>query len=186
MDGKSLAGQNPPKLTLNDEWVLAKWLDEQSQYLDDFLDDIIKKRIRLSSLNNRVAIWVNKSLRPLYYKGAEVVNPNKWYMWLFGLTEHCDTCFMAHGQVHRLKAWLKAGVLPQGDNLQCGGYRCKCVLTPVMTPRLFGKGNLMALEQTLRKKTQRKTTPQWQVYNQIDLDVNTALTQLDQLIKKEE
>lgn len=179
IDGKQIGG-GEGNLTLADEEYLARWRYEEFQYLTGFLDSAEKGGISQDQLDNHLQMWINKSLRKAYYKGLESAGRNKWYMWVYGLTEHCDTCLMAHGQVHRMKAWVNAGILPQSDNLQCGGYHCQCVLTPVMTPRLFGKGNLQALKRTLRK-SHRHTAGGLTLYH-ASLNPVDAIAKLERMI----
>lgn len=51
--------------------------------------------------------------------------------WIYGDTEHCDTCGELNGKVAYAKEWEAAGVKPQqppNAALECGGWRCKCRL----------------------------------------------------------
>jgi hypothetical protein len=58
--------------------------------------------------------------------------------WVFGDTDHCDTCLRLNGIVAFASEWQLAGVQPQNpDNpvLDCHGWNCQCTLEPTDEPR---------------------------------------------------
>lgn len=66
---------------------------------------------------------------------ARIVTANKedMYEWVYGDTDHCDTCMTLNGQVASMADWEDSGYMPQSppnDALTCGGWRCQCQLLP--------------------------------------------------------
>lgn len=151
IDGKIAGGEKMPvTLSDEDELALSQWRAEQNDYIKSLMDDIKSGKVNTSELEGRVPLWVNKSLKKAYHLGLASTNNKQFYMWVLGNTiEHCTTCLTAHGQVHRLGTWVKAGILPQSNDLECGGWRCDCRLIP--TDVLFAKGNLEAVRRTMKK-----------------------------------
>jgi hypothetical protein len=161
LDGKRAAGDNSP-LSADDKITLLKWRSEQQAYLTTFLDNVEKGVVTPNNLTNHVEMWINKTIKEAYNLGMASTAPNRFYRWVLGATiEHCQTCLTANGQVHRMKAWKEAGVLPQSSRLQCGGYHCDCRLEPVTNPRLFGKGNLQAVRRTLKAHEREHKRVRW-------------------------
>jgi len=78
----------------------------------------------------RIDLWVNKGLRRIFELGKLSAQSNQMMEWVVGPTEHCTTCADANGQRHRAKDWMRAGIMPQSDSLECGGFRCQCSLAP--------------------------------------------------------
>lgn len=75
----------------------------------------------------KAAMWFNKSIEPYYQAGLFSADSNGLYEWVYGDTEHCETCQRLNGQRHRLKGW-KANYLPKSDLLDCHGFNCECNL----------------------------------------------------------
>ncbi len=83
----------------------------------------------------RIDLWVNKGLRRIFDLGRLAARANPMLKWRLGSTsEHCRTCLAASGQVHRKKTWLRYGLLPRSDVLECGGFRCGCELEETGEP----------------------------------------------------
>jgi hypothetical protein len=51
-------------------------------------------------------------------------------IWLMGDAEHCTTCLALNGIVATAKEWEISGWKPQGQDLACNGYNCKCKRIP--------------------------------------------------------
>lgn len=85
----------------------------------------------IGAISDRVTLWLNKGLNGVYNAGLLTGSKNKMLKWALGATEkHCATCLAANGQVHRAKEWKRANIIPQGDNLECKGFKCDCKLEP--------------------------------------------------------
>jgi 2'-5' RNA ligase len=78
-------------------------------------------------LIGRIDTWVNKGLKRIYDLGKLWAKSNQMQIWVYGDTiDHCKTCSKAQGQIHRAKDWLRKGIVPRGDGLECGGFKCDC------------------------------------------------------------
>lgn len=55
---------------------------------------------------------------------------NKMLTWVFGETEHCNTCNDLNGQRHRAAWYIARDYIPRrpGAAMDCGGYKCQCKL----------------------------------------------------------
>jgi hypothetical protein len=82
---------------------------------------------------SRVDMWVNryedtKNEAILFYS-----EKNQRLRWVYGDTQHCETCAQLNGIVAFASEWEQAGVQPQSppnDLLTCGGWNCQCILEP--------------------------------------------------------
>lgn len=91
---------------------------------------------------SRVSLWANKGLDGIYFAAKLLGAKNKLMRWELGTTEHCITCFMLSGQVHRAKTWRKYHLAPKAAILACNGYKCGCNLVVTNEP---ARGNLRAV-----------------------------------------
>lgn len=92
----------------------------------------------------RMELWVNRWWE-VYALAKAMAAKDKKMMWQLGATkEHCRSCATLHGRVYRNSVWL-ANVMPQSQQLVCGGWRCRCRLVPTtarITPGRFPRGIL--------------------------------------------
>lgn len=132
MDGLRDGGVLVDVLEGEDKRTFDTWFRSQSAYVTNFANNLYKDNITEAQVAAHVDMWVNKSMREIYLAGVESADRNGLYMWQLGPNEdHCQTCAGLHGQVHRMKAYIKSGFLPGSERLQCGGYYCKCELIKV-------------------------------------------------------
>lgn len=117
----------------DDEEVIAKLRQEQSQYVSGLTNVLIKEDgISDAQANLKAQQWFNKSIMPFYRAGLLSANRNGSFEWVYGDTIHCKDCNRLNGQVHRLRDWHRKGLLPQSGDLECNGYNCQCRLVPTM------------------------------------------------------
>lgn len=110
--------------------VVAEWNASQTGYIDNFVDAVLKAGISADEITRRADLWVSKSLRAIYFKGLDDADEQANYIWTLGATEkHCTTCLALNGQVHKMRDYVKAGLLPGSSALECEGYHCDCKLT---------------------------------------------------------
>jgi 2'-5' RNA ligase/phage portal protein BeeE len=103
----------------------------QREALAKYGEFLLKKE----DIVQRIDLWVNKGLARVHEQGKLSAKANQMMKWHLGRTEeHCRTCGVAAGQVHRAKDWKRRGVLPKTDALDCGGWRCDCSLDPTDEP----------------------------------------------------
>ena len=130
-DGLIAGGVPDASLSDEDNARVDVLIAEQAQYIRDLADTIYKGRgITETEVSTKPKLWFNKSIQPFFDAGLLSANRNGNYEWALGRTEeHCSTCRGANGQIHRLRDWHKAGILPQSSALECKGYNCDCKLT---------------------------------------------------------
>ncbi len=118
---------------------VAEWLALQNDYINRLVDDINAGEIGPDALRTRSELWVSKSLRTIYYAGLNDAAGEELHRWVLGMTEkHCVTCLGLNGQVHRLKDYLRAGLVPGAQALECQGFYCDCELQKT-TGRVTGR-----------------------------------------------
>lgn len=132
-DGLREGGVNPTDVSPDDRAnAVATWMAAQSPYVDNFVNELKASGLSAPQVTIRADMWVNKSLRTIYNAGLADANNNQMYQWQLGATEqHCQTCLALNGQVHKMKDYVKAGLLPGSSALACKGYNCDCHLVPV-------------------------------------------------------
>lgn len=149
-DGLRAGGANPADAdatTLADRRrKVGEWLALQNTYINSFVDDVNSGRVTRENAAVRAEMWVNKSLRSIYFVGLNDSAGEKYYTWRLGATQqHCKTCATLNGQTHKLKEWMKSGWLPQCTCLECKGFQCDCRFDPSDGP---ARGRLPGGAQT--------------------------------------
>jgi hypothetical protein len=126
LDAMEESGIQDAEMDIEDRAFYSSWLTTQSNYVTDFartlpIDPVFDPQARAT-------MWWNKSVMGMYQYGKVSADKNGLYMWVYGDTEHCDTCLRLNGQKHRLKDWYRKGLMPKSDRLACKGYFCACSL----------------------------------------------------------
>ncbi len=70
-------------------------------------------------------------------KARAAVCGEKRLRWELGAAEHCSSCLKLAGIVKTARFWDEAGIYPRvagAGYLECGGYNCKCSLSPTDDP----------------------------------------------------
>lgn len=120
--------------------VVATWNAAQTEYIDGFVDEVLRDGLSPDAIATRADLWVNKSLRAIYYAGMVDAESDLVYPWLLGPTEkHCITCLANSGQMHTMKEWSAAGMYPGSSALACGGYQCACKFGQGMPGKSVGR-----------------------------------------------
>jgi hypothetical protein len=118
------------------------WLDQrigtELLFSDAMFDDL--KRLRddkeipmadkLTAAETHAAAYT-QTLVGVYAQGKMMGDPEKDGTWVYGDTDHCDTCADLNGQTHPLSWYIKNDYIPQqagSQTLDCGGWRCMCVI----------------------------------------------------------
>lgn len=84
----------------------------------------------LESAESRVTIWGDKALG-LFSLGMLFAPGDELLMWVYGDTKHCEDCSRLNQQIHPQSEWRNSGWRPQGNNLACNGFHCKCRYEPM-------------------------------------------------------
>ena len=117
----------------------------QYGYVDAFYRDIVDARIDKTSLDPlmmRAGMWANQ-WNSSYNEAVRLITLEGGgnLVWQYGEAEHCETCRSLNGIVAWAKEWDALGVKPQNapNNLiECGGWQCKCSLSPTKQRRSPG------------------------------------------------
>lgn len=129
LDGLNDGGVDTDELDDEDRGEIAELLADQSQYVTEFGNTLFKgDGITDWEAVNKPNLWWNKSIQPFYQAGLISADKNGLYEWVYGDTEHCDSCLQLNGQRHRLRDYKRKGLMPQSGDLDCGGWNCKCKL----------------------------------------------------------
>lgn len=138
-EGAKAGGILPDELTEDEITERQKIIFNQYNHLDRLLgwieDNSQAKGGLLSNVYARIDYWV-QAWTSTYNRAEAMANGNKKKMWVYGDTEHCDTCKSLHGKVKRLSFWL-AHVMPRdppNDKLKCKGWKCQCELVDTDDP----------------------------------------------------
>lgn len=126
-------GKIPDYLTsASDEAILAQF-DFVDQYARDIVDASIDKT-PIDPLLSRAALWANRYTENYNNAVALIALQNGGKLeWVYGDTDHCETCQSLNGIVAFASEWNEIGVKPQtapNDMLECGGWKCQCYLEP--------------------------------------------------------
>jgi hypothetical protein len=126
-------GDLPPYLTDALESMMAG----QLEHIDAFYRAIIDAKVDgtpIDPLLARAALWANQ-YNSAYNEAARliVLEGGGNLVWRYGDAEHCPECAALNGIVARASEWDSLGVKPQSPPnplISCGGWRCRCSLTP--------------------------------------------------------
>jgi len=148
LDGLADGGQPATALPEDVRKALSVWRAEQAGFLRKFVDTLFKDTFTFDQIQRRADAWVSKSVNTMYYIGLEAANRNKRFMWVVDpIKEHCVSCLKLNGQIHRMKDFIRTGLLPQSSKLVCGGYQCGCKLVPTDQP---ARGRLRSVRYVRR------------------------------------
>ncbi len=87
----------------------------------------------LQGLYVRGNIWSNRYTEVVNTAALVTAEPKDRLEWIYGDTEHCETCAALNGIVASKEEWDDLGIVPQSppnESLACGGWHCQCELRP--------------------------------------------------------
>lgn len=133
LDGLADGGANVGSveaLEPNERIILRDLLLRQTAYVQKYANALYSSVAppTLDAMLSRAQLWGSKGLDGIYNVGLTLGRGNKMMEFVLGPTEHCESCLALAGQVHRALTFLKAGLAPRSDRLNCGGFRCQCEL----------------------------------------------------------
>src|SRR5512146_222316 len=132
-----------------EEFIQADWDDltkiiegEQScvASLADFIREAQGNGTSFDQLSRRFDSWGNR-FTDVRNQAKLILGKDEKLEWVYGDTEHCDTCARLNGKVKRASVWA-AYVQPRNPpnaKLDCGGWRCQCELMPTDKPVTRGR-----------------------------------------------
>lgn len=91
----------------------------------------------MRTIRLKARAWINKSLKNIYERARLFADPDSNYEFT-GIDgkESCPTCQRLDGNVHKLKEWHSAALVPGVDtqNFDCSGYQCRHILVKTDKP----------------------------------------------------
>jgi len=140
-DGLISVGIQPGERTPQEQIALDKRINSEFAHILPFGRDIVAGSKAngglLRPLLDRAEMWI------LRYTDVEneartmaANDPKLEWVW-DPAKEHCTSCARLNGKVKRASFWREMGVLPQNPpnaKLECGGWRCGCILRPTDKP----------------------------------------------------
>jgi hypothetical protein len=87
----------------------------------------------ITQAQGRLALWIMRYQDVFNQAIIASADEKTKLEWIYGDTQHCDTCQHLNGIVAYAREWEAAGVHPQqppNGNLECGGWHCQCILQP--------------------------------------------------------
>ena len=143
-EGAAECGIQPDEFTEAEIEARDEFVFNQTDNLRKFINDIEKQSKvnggKITPLLQRNEMWVNQYSSAKQQSEALACADEK-REWKVGRTEHCRTCLGLNGQVRRLSFWVN-NVLPRNapnEKLECGGFRCQCVLAKTNKPISRGR-----------------------------------------------
>lgn len=135
-DGLRAGGVDPAEISDEELAEISRLAAEQSVYVTNVGTAIYKdEAVSPAQAEGKPQLWWNKSIIPFYQAGLASADKNSMYEWFLGATEeHCSTCSRLNGQRHRLRDWIKRGLMPQASKLECGGWLCDCRVEKTYQP----------------------------------------------------
>lgn len=133
-----------PATDMEPEWeeMLQDIIANEYNYVDQFAADIVqaaKDEAGWDALLARAELWANRYTDVV--NRAILVTKEQKLVWIYGDTEHCETCAALNGIVAWASEWELADVHPQSppnDALDCGGWKCQCRLEPTSARHTAG------------------------------------------------
>ncbi len=137
-EGMKEGGIDDPEaeITDEDEAAIDAWTVTQLGFVGGFIDAAEATRsaedrgAAQEAVLNRLQLWIG-SLRDIGSQGKASAQKNMMVTWVYGDTDHCDTCARLNGKRKRLSWFMKNGYRPQengSETLDCHGFNCQCTL----------------------------------------------------------
>jgi hypothetical protein len=135
-EGAAEMGAYPEDFTAEDDAQIESIITDNTNYLDGIAGDIeqfISEGPHTdaefsAAFQSRVSLWSVGYERTVNQARLHFGTKQR-LIWVAGPTEQgCPTCNGLNGIVAWAQEWEEAGVLPRGEMLQCGGWRCLCSL----------------------------------------------------------
>jgi len=135
----------------------AQVIEQQQGFVEGFYHDIVDAKVegrKIEPFLGRVDMWSNR-YNQAYDDALHQITLEEGgkEQWVYGDTEHCDTCAALNGIVAFAREWEAAGFRPQNAPnamLDCGGWKCQC-----KRQRTDQRRSPKALEMLMNIATQR-------------------------------
>ena len=132
-EGMRANGLDPKDMTPEWEQIYQNAVADEYQYIDGLAAEIVQAKAEGRAIDaqiKRAELWANR-WNDVYNRALVETGGNILLAWHLGQTEdHCVDCLNYDNQVKTADDW-KAEKQPQSRELECGGWRCDCTLSPV-------------------------------------------------------
>lgn len=138
MAGMAENGIEPDEMTPDWQGMLNYFIEEEKSHLPDlaaYLTEIAEMVEPIDAawprIHARLDVWANRWEDIKNRAILETGEKKAKYIWVYGDTDHCETCIALNGIVAWAEEWQESGVHPQSPpntSLECGGWRCQCEL----------------------------------------------------------
>lgn len=134
-----------PAKDMTDEWraVLQGEIDAEMEHILDYaqaIEDAAAAGEPIQPYLDRVQLWVNR-YPDVVNLSMMTTKPEDRFIWVYGDTDHCETCLTLNGIIATGAQWEESGYRPQNppnDMLECGGWHCQCRLEHTKYPVTAG------------------------------------------------
>lgn len=147
-EGEALCGVSPDERTTEEQAELARMFETDLGYVQGFSGDIATtdrdEGGALAPFLTRAELWVNGYNR-VRAKAQQLACGDQKLEWVWDpLKEHCISCEMLNGRVHRASIWASFNIAPQSRYLACRGYACGCEFRVTDKPATRGRPPIIA------------------------------------------
>lgn len=143
IEGLAECGILPDEMTEAEQAALNKRIADEQQFVSEFGEWIERNSKfnggKLGTVFGRLSMWTNR-YSAVGSQAQTMACGNQKLVWRFDpAKEHCKDCRRLNGKVYRASTWQEIGILPQSSSLECGGWRCGCVLETTTLPISRGR-----------------------------------------------
>ena len=132
--GAEECGIQPTELSPAERSALQLVIAEEINHVGEFAASIMgfskERGGKLAYHLNRAKMWTAR-WQDVQTRAKIMACADEKLTWIYGDTEHCDSCWSLHGKTKRASYWQSQGIMPQAPpnpRLKCGGWKCECRL----------------------------------------------------------
>jgi len=140
-EGMRANGLGPEDMDEEMQAQIDEIIRNEQDHLTNLSDLINQQRgadAGMDAINARCDTWATRYTDVVNQAKLATSADNQRYIWVYGDTEHCETCAALNDTVLTAKEWREGKYHPQkppNDELECGGWRCKCKLQKTKAKR---------------------------------------------------
>lgn len=131
-EGMRANGMGPDDIDEEMQAQIDDIIRNEQDHLTNLSDLINSQRTAdagMDAIYSRCDTWAARYIDVVNQAKLASSDDNQRYIWIYGDTEHCDTCAMLNGKILKAIEWRESGYHPQqppNDELECGGWNCRC------------------------------------------------------------
>jgi len=147
-EGAALCGVMPADRTDAEQLELVRMIETDLSFAPGFAGDIEttdrEEGGKLGPFLTRAELWVNGYNR-VRSKAQQMACGDQKLEWVWDpVKEHCISCEMLNGRVHRASVWESFNIQPQSRYLVCRGFSCGCRFVVTDKPATRGRPPILA------------------------------------------